>query len=93
MKKLLMRELLHAVPMVTTIGIGASLSVAEDRYCRSAIRHRPLQHLNETAQRRFDRATRYRHSFWYKASKTFSRKRSRPIRHAPSPTGALHSGS
>jgi hypothetical protein len=30
MKKLLMRELLHAVPMVTTIGIGASPGVAED---------------------------------------------------------------
>ena len=43
---------------------------------------------NETAQRRFDRAMRYQHSFWYRESRRSTKKRSKPIRSAASPIGA-----
>jgi hypothetical protein len=66
-----MRELLHTVPMaiVATIGIGASLGVAEDTVDQQFGTVHFNTSCNETAQRRFDRAMRYQHSFWYKASK------------------------
>ena len=44
---------------------------------------------NETAQRRFDRAMRYQHSFWYGSRRRCSRRCSRPIPDAPSRIGAL----
>ena len=44
---------------------------------------------NETAQRRFDRAMRYQHSFWYRRSKGSSRRRSRPIPNAGSRIGSV----
>jgi hypothetical protein len=93
-ESLKMRELLYAVPItiVATIGIGASLGVAEESVDRQFGTVHFNTSCNETAQRRFDRAMRHQHSFWYKHLKRCSRKPSRPIRRAASHIGALHSG-
>ena len=42
---------------------------------------------NEVAQRRFDRAMRYQHSFWYERQRKSSRKSPRPIRVRHGPLG------
>ena len=46
---------------------------------------------NEIAQRRFDRAMRYQHSFWYRESKGLFRTHLRPTLNARLPTGELRS--
>jgi hypothetical protein len=68
-----MRKSLLAVIIVgaALLGAFASPSVAQDQ--DDANQKFGTVHFvtscNETAQRRFDRAMRYQHSFWYKASK------------------------
>ena len=46
---------------------------------------------NDQAQRRFDRAMRYQHSFWYRQPEKSSRRRSRPTPSVPLPIGELRS--
>ena len=58
--------------MVATIGIGASLGIAEDAEDTVDQQFGTVDFntsCNEIAQRHFYRAMRYQHSFWYKASK------------------------
>jgi hypothetical protein len=43
---------------------------------------------NETAQRRFDRAMRYQHSFWYRESKEIYEETLKADRSAALPIGA-----
>src|SRR6202521_5591913 len=66
-----MRQSLLAVTIagVATLGFCASPSVAQvDADQQFGTVHFATS-CNEVAQRRFDRAMRYQHSFWYKASK------------------------
>src|SRR5271167_852089 len=53
---------------VATIGFLASPSIAQDNTDQKFGTVHFATSCNETAQRRFDRAMRYQHSFWYKAS-------------------------
>jgi hypothetical protein len=54
---------------VATIGFWASPSIAQDDTDQKFGTVHFATSCNETAQRRFDRAMRYQHSFWYKASR------------------------
>ena len=66
-----MRESLFAVTVagVATLGLWASPSIAQDDTDQKFGTVHFATSCNETAQRRFDRAMRYQHSFWYKASR------------------------
>src|SRR5271167_2886088 len=65
-----MRESLFAVTVagMATLGFCASPSLAQDDTDQKLGTVHFATSCNETAQRRFDRAMRYQHSFWYKAS-------------------------
>src|SRR5258706_12945477 len=65
-----MRESLFAVTIigVTTLGLCGS-SMAQEKADQKLGAVHFATSCNETAQRRFDRAMRYQHSFWYTASK------------------------
>src|SRR6201999_2453753 len=65
-----MRELLFAttIAAATTLGFSAPGLTQEDTDQKLGTVHFATS-CNETAQRRFDRAMRYQHSFWYRASK------------------------
>lgn len=65
-----MRESLFAVTIagVTLLGFGTP-SVAQENADQKLGTVHFATSCNETAQRRFDRAMRYQHSFWYAASK------------------------
>ncbi len=58
-----------AVAGVATLGFWASPSIAQDNTDQKLGTVHFATSCNETAQRRFDRAMRYQHSFWYKASR------------------------
>ena len=58
-----------AVAGVATLGFWASPSIAQDDTDQKFGTVHFATSCNETAQRRFDRAMRYQHSFWYKASR------------------------
>ena len=66
-----MRKSLFAVIIagVATLGLWASPSIAQDNADQKLGTVHFATSCNETAQRRFDRAMRYQHSFWYKASR------------------------
>jgi len=66
-----MRQSLLAVTIagVATLGFCASPSVAQVDADQQLGTVHFATSCNEMAQRRFDRAMRYQHSFWYKASK------------------------
>src|SRR5450759_3110036 len=65
-----MRESLYAVTIagVTMLGFGGP-SVAQENAEQKLGTVQFATSCNETAQRRFDRAMRYQHSFWYTESK------------------------
>lgn len=64
-----MRASLLAFTLVSTVTLGASHSVfAQDNAEQKLGTVHFATSCNETAQRRFDRAMRYQHSFWYSAS-------------------------
>ncbi len=65
-----MRKILLAAGIagMTTLGL-ASPSIAQDNADQQLGTVHFATSCNETAQRRFDRAMRYQHSFWYRASK------------------------
>src|ERR1700688_3494319 len=64
------KSLLAAVVAgVATLGFWPSLSIAQDDTDQKFGTVHFATSCNETAQRRFDRAMRYQHSFWYKASR------------------------
>ena len=54
---------------VATLGFWASPSIAQDDTDQKFGTVHFATSCNETAQRRFDRAMRYQHSFWYQASR------------------------
>src|ERR1035441_8853302 len=54
---------------VATLGLWASPSIAQDDTDQKFGTVHFATSCNETAQRRFDRAMRYQHSFWYAESK------------------------
>ena len=58
-----------AVAGVATLGLWASPSIAQEDADQKLGTVHFATSCNETAQRRFDRAMRYQHSFWYKASR------------------------
>ena len=66
-----MRESLFAVTVagMATLRFCASPSLAQDDTDQKLGTVHFATSCNETAQRRFDRAMRYQHSFWYKASR------------------------
>src|SRR6202790_3959436 len=66
-----MRDSLFAVTIAgaATLGLYATPSIAQDNTDQQFGTVHFATSCNETAQRRFDRAMRYQHSFWYKASK------------------------
>jgi len=66
-----MREPLFAVTVagMATLGLWASPSIAQDDTDQKFGTVHFATSCNETAQRRFDRAMRYQHSFWYRASR------------------------
>jgi tetratricopeptide (TPR) repeat protein len=70
-----MRESLFAVTMVavTTFGFCGSSPAQENADQKLGTVHFETS-CNETAQRRFDRAMRYQHSFWYTESKEIYEK-------------------
>jgi tetratricopeptide (TPR) repeat protein len=61
--------LVATVAGVATLGFWASPSIAQDDTDQKFGTVHFATSCNETAQRRFDRAMRYQHSFWYKASR------------------------
>ena len=65
-----MRKSLFAVTFasVTMLGLGGQSIAQENADQKLGTVHFETS-CNETAQRRFDRAMRYQHSFWYTASK------------------------
>jgi len=64
-----MRNLFAAgIAGAAMLGIQASPGIAEDNVDQQFGTVHFATSCNETAQRRFDRAMRYQHSFWYKAS-------------------------
>ena len=79
-----MRGSLLAATIATTAVFGcyASSGIAQDDTDQKFGTVHFATSCNETAQRRFDRAMRYQHSFWYRDPRKYSRKRSRPIRNA-----------
>ena len=65
-----MRASLFAVAIAgATMGGFAGPSIAQDNADQKLGTVHFETSCNETAQRRFDRAMRYQHSFWYTASK------------------------
>ena len=54
---------------VATLGFSAPPSLAQEDTDQKLGTVHFVTSCNETAQRRFDRAMRYQHSFWYKASR------------------------
>src|SRR5471030_1758232 len=54
---------------VATLGLWASPCTAQEDADQKLGTVHFTTSCNETAQRRFDRAMRYQHSFWYKASR------------------------
>jgi tetratricopeptide (TPR) repeat protein len=67
----IMRASLFAVTIAgaATFGLWASPSIAQEDADQKLGTVHFATSCNETAQRRFDRAMRYQHSFWYKASR------------------------
>ncbi|MBV8752343.1 MAG: hypothetical protein JO328_05735 [Hyphomicrobiales bacterium] len=65
-----MRATSFAAIIATTVGLGlpGAPALAQDNDQQLGTVHFPTS-CNDTAQRRFDRAMRYQHSFWYKASR------------------------
>jgi hypothetical protein len=65
---------MRAIPFAAIVATTATLAlpgapaVAQENEQQLGTVHFPTS-CNETAQRRFDRAMRYQHSFWYKASR------------------------
>ena len=86
-----MRKSLFAVclAVVTMVGSGGPGFTQENADQKLGKVHFETS-CNEAAQRRFDRAMRYQHSFWYTASKEIYEEALRPTRNAPSPIGASH---
>jgi hypothetical protein len=65
-----MRATLFAATIATaTLGLSASPGTAEESADQQLGTVHFATSCNDTAQRRFDRAMRYQHSFWYKASR------------------------
>src|SRR3984957_15674246 len=65
-----MREKLLAAAIACTATLGSCLPViAQDNADQNLGTVHFATSCNETAQRRFDRAMRYQHSFWYRASR------------------------
>ena len=65
-----MRESLFAIAVASVTALGfADPSVAQENADQKLGTVHFETSCNETAQRRFDRAMRYQHSFWYTASK------------------------
>ena len=66
-----MRSLLFvaAIAVAAAAGIRSSPSIGQTMLTSNWAPSISATSCNETAQRRFDRAMRYQHSFWYKASK------------------------
>ena len=65
-----MRESLTAVAIACAATFGSSVPVvAQENANQNLGTVHFATSCNETAQRRFDRAMRYQHSFWYRASK------------------------
>jgi hypothetical protein len=58
-----------AIAVAAAVGIRSSPSIGQDNVDQQFGSVHFATSCNETAQRRFDRAMRYQHSFWYKASK------------------------
>jgi hypothetical protein len=58
-----------AIAVAAAVGIRSSPSIGQDNVDQQFGTVHFATSCNETAQRRFDRAMRYQHSFWYKASK------------------------
>src|ERR1700685_252187 len=67
----IMRKTLLATGIagMATLALQASPSIAQENVDQQLGNVHFATSCNETAQRRFDRAMRYQHSFWYKASK------------------------
>src|SRR6188472_2014967 len=61
--------LVATVAGVATLGFWASPSIAQDDTDQKFGTVHFATSCNETAQRRFDRAMRYQHSFWYGPAK------------------------
>jgi tetratricopeptide (TPR) repeat protein len=70
-RETIMRATLFAVTIATTatLGLSASPGTAEESADQQLGTVHFATSCNDTAQRRFDRAMRYQHSFWYKASR------------------------
>ena len=64
-----MRELLLAATLATAAFGAGSLAFAQDETDQKLGKVHFATTCNEVAQRRFDRAMRYQHSFWYAQSK------------------------
>src|ERR1700748_3952500 len=65
-----MRKFLFATLLAAVAGLGPCvLAMAQDDTDQKLGKVHFATSCNETAQRRFDRAMRYQHSFWYTASK------------------------
>jgi hypothetical protein len=65
-----MRATLFAATIATaTLGLSASPGTAQESADQQLGTVHFATSCNDTAQRRFDRAMRYQHSFWYKASR------------------------
>jgi tetratricopeptide (TPR) repeat protein len=67
----IMRATLFAatIAATATLGLSASPAAAQDSTDQQLGTVHFATSCNDTAQRRFDRAMRYQHSFWYKASR------------------------
>src|ERR1700692_3905147 len=65
-----MRDSLFAVTIAgaATLGLYATPSIAQDNTEQQLGNVHFATSCNEVAQRRFDRAMRYQHSFWYRES-------------------------
>ena len=64
-----MRELLLVTSLVAVTAIGPSAyAIAQENADQKLGTVHFATSCNETAQRRFDRAMRYQHSFWYAES-------------------------
>ena len=68
--------------------IGGSAAVAQDEVDQKLGKVHFATTCNEVAQRRFDRAMRYQHSFWYAESKEIYEEAIKADADAPSPIGA-----
>ncbi|MEA2649425.1 MAG: hypothetical protein QOG61_1860 [Candidatus Binataceae bacterium] len=64
-----MRESLFVAAIAGAAMLGSSQGIAQENADQQFGTVHFATSCNETAQRRFDRAMRYQHSFWYKASK------------------------